>query len=367
MRLTLGAERTSRQREASWRQRVRSEYQETPGKMLVRSGAREGYNEGDPIVPLDDPAPQALVTLPSPILEHDSAPRPTRTEHKRKQGQEQEHDSISCATSFGTGSSIIEELVVLADTALEECWNSPNSVNNDKDNNKNALCGGAKRSNLYPVSYEYELEASGPASTRGSVNTELGKRKTEPPSGNNWVIVAEIRLQSQPQTEVVEANEPTDNGLQDLLKASQEWPTIIEQDDWPLREKNMGAPSTGKGTKSPQEENPPQNAPHKERGDVVRSDYIIETISASLLAAVKALTWQSNRMENHLELTHVLAQSILTLDSKLNSLCGKLDNWDYSGREDKVAVGSRNDEMIDKLATRPDLVTSIIQHCKIAI
>ncbi|KAJ1209839.1 hypothetical protein NDU88_005211 [Pleurodeles waltl] len=122
---------------------------------------------------------------------------------------------------------------------------------------KTVLCGGAKRSNLYPVSSEYELETSGPASTRGSVNPEPGKRKTEPPSGNNRVIVAEIHQQSQPQTEVVQANEPTDNGracstpLQGLLKASREWRTKIEQDNWPLRETNMGAPSTGKGTKSP--------------------------------------------------------------------------------------------------------------------
>ncbi|KAJ1176330.1 hypothetical protein NDU88_001612 [Pleurodeles waltl] len=225
---------------------------------------------------------------------------------------------------------------------------------------------------MHPVSSDYELEASGPAFTRGSVNPELGKRKMEPPSENNQEIGVEIHQQTQPQTEVVQASEPTDNGrafstpLQGLLKASREWPTIIEQDDWPLRETNMGAPSTGKGTESPQEENSPQNLPNKERGDVVGSDYIIETINASLLAAVKALTWQSHKMEIHLELTHMLAQSILTLDSKLNSLCRKQDNWDHNWREDKLFVGPRNDEILDKLATLPDLLTSIIQHCKTA-
>ncbi|KAJ1170402.1 hypothetical protein NDU88_002279 [Pleurodeles waltl] len=96
----------------------------------ARSGAGEGDKEGDPIAPVDDPAPQApqsLATLPSLILEHDSLPRLTRTEHKREYGleQEQEPDSISSATSFGTGSSIFEELVALADTAPEQCWNSP--------------------------------------------------------------------------------------------------------------------------------------------------------------------------------------------------------------------------------------------------
>ncbi|KAJ1103058.1 hypothetical protein NDU88_000486 [Pleurodeles waltl] len=168
--------------------------------MESKKRAGEGDKEGDPIVPLDDPTPQApkpLVILPFPILERDPVPRPTRTEHKREHGQkqEQEPDSISCATSFGTGSSITEELVVLAATALEECRNSPNCKNNNKDNDKNALCGGAKGSNLYLVSSAYELEASGPASTRRSVNPEPGKRNTEPPSGNNRVIVVEIHLQ----------------------------------------------------------------------------------------------------------------------------------------------------------------------------
>ncbi|KAJ1160025.1 hypothetical protein NDU88_000527 [Pleurodeles waltl] len=123
----------------------------------ARSGAGEGDEEGDPIVTLGGPAPQALVTLLSPILEHDPVPRPTQTEHKREHGQEQaqEQDSISCAISFRTSSSIIEDLVVLAETALEECWNSPNGKNNDKENDKNTLCGGAKRSNLYPASSEY--------------------------------------------------------------------------------------------------------------------------------------------------------------------------------------------------------------------
>ncbi|KAJ1115858.1 hypothetical protein NDU88_004079 [Pleurodeles waltl] len=50
----------------------------------ARSGERERDKEGDPIIPLDDPDPQALVTLPYPILEHDPVPRLTRTEHKRE-------------------------------------------------------------------------------------------------------------------------------------------------------------------------------------------------------------------------------------------------------------------------------------------
>ncbi|KAJ1199884.1 hypothetical protein NDU88_003716 [Pleurodeles waltl] len=41
-----------------------------------------------------------------------------------------------------------------------------------------------------------------------------------------------------------------------------------------------------------------------------------------------------------------------------------VDNWDHSWRKDKAAVGSRNDEIIEKLATLPDALTSIIKHCK---
>ncbi|KAJ1141569.1 hypothetical protein NDU88_007897 [Pleurodeles waltl] len=98
------------------------------------------------------------------------------------------------------------------DTALDECWNSPNGKNNDEDNYKNVPWGGAKRSNLYPVSSEYELEASGPASSRGIVNLEPVKMKTESPSGNNRATVVEIYQQSQPQIKAVQANESTDKG-----------------------------------------------------------------------------------------------------------------------------------------------------------
>ncbi|KAJ1200894.1 hypothetical protein NDU88_004715 [Pleurodeles waltl] len=109
------------------------------------------------------------------------------------------------------GSPIIEELVLLADTASDKCWNSPNGKINDKDNDKNVPCGGAKRCNLYPGSSDYELEASGPASTRGIINPEPGKLKTESLSGANRAIVVEIHQQSQPQIEDVQANESTDN------------------------------------------------------------------------------------------------------------------------------------------------------------
>ncbi|KAJ1155022.1 hypothetical protein NDU88_007758 [Pleurodeles waltl] len=129
----------------------------------------------------------------------------------------------------------------------------------------------------------------------------------------------------------------------------------------------MGVPGIRKGTKWAQEEATREENPHnKEMGEVGTSDYIIKTVNASLVAAVKALTWQSHKMDIHLELTHKLAQSVLILDSKLNSLCGKPDNWDNRWKEDKVVEGSRNDKIIDKLATLPDLLTSIIQHCKAA-
>ncbi|KAJ1083764.1 hypothetical protein NDU88_003919 [Pleurodeles waltl] len=228
------------------------------------------------------------------------------------------------------GSSITGELVELSDTALEESWDSLSGKINEKIDDKNTIRGGAKKSNMHPVSFEYESETLGPASTRGRVNQESGQRKVEPPSETN-----------------------------------REWPIVEqeEKDDWPLRETNLGALSTRKGTKSPQEGNSRQNPRNKERGEAARSDHNIGTINASLLAAVKALTWQSHKMEIDLELTHMLAQSIIALARKLNALCGKLDNWDHSWRKDGVAAGSRIDE-IDKLVTLPDLLTSIIQHCK---
>ncbi|KAJ1218722.1 hypothetical protein NDU88_006299 [Pleurodeles waltl] len=49
----------------------------------ARSWAGEGDEEGDHIAPVDDPtlqAPQALATLPSPILEHDPARHELSTE-----------------------------------------------------------------------------------------------------------------------------------------------------------------------------------------------------------------------------------------------------------------------------------------------
>ncbi|KAJ1096877.1 hypothetical protein NDU88_002008 [Pleurodeles waltl] len=104
--------------------------------------------------------------------------------------------------------------------------------------------------------------------------------------------------------------------------------------------------------------------PNEELGEDSRSDYIINTINASLLAAVKALTWQSHKMEIHLELTHMLAQSVHMLHNKLNSLSGKLDKWGNRWKDDNAAKGTRNDEIIDKLSTRPDLLTSLIHHCK---
>ncbi|KAJ1162904.1 hypothetical protein NDU88_003368 [Pleurodeles waltl] len=115
----------------------------------ARLGAGEGDEEGDSIILWDNPttqASQAPATLLSPTLEHVTVPRPTQAEYKReyRQEQKQELDSTRHVTSFGMGSSIIEELAGLADTASDECWNSPNGKNNDND--KHLPCGGAKRS-----------------------------------------------------------------------------------------------------------------------------------------------------------------------------------------------------------------------------
>ncbi|KAJ1127988.1 hypothetical protein NDU88_006381 [Pleurodeles waltl] len=114
---------------------------------FIRSGTKEGDNEVDTTTPLDNPVsevPQAPDTLLSPILEYVAVSRPTRSEHKREYRQEQELGSTRFASSFGMDSSIIEELVVLADTASDECWNNSNGENNDKDNVKKVPCGGEK-------------------------------------------------------------------------------------------------------------------------------------------------------------------------------------------------------------------------------
>ncbi|KAJ1125295.1 hypothetical protein NDU88_003727 [Pleurodeles waltl] len=269
-------------------------------------------------------------------------------------------------TSFGMGSSVIGELVEMADIALEEGQDGLNGKINDKIKEENTIGGGAKRSNMHPMKPDYESEIPGPASTGGRVNPEMGQWKTEPQRENSKVTVVQVHQQNQ--TDAVQVNELMGNGqafstpLHGLLKASREWPTIAEQeekedsqDEWPSQITNMGAPSTGIRTKSPQEGHSPQNPPNKKRGEVASPDNIIETINASLLFAVKALTWQSHKMEIHLELTHMLAQSLIALDSKVNALCGKLDNRDHSRRKEEAVVGSRNDEIIDKLATQPDL------------
>ncbi|KAJ1119425.1 hypothetical protein NDU88_007611 [Pleurodeles waltl] len=278
----------------------------------ARLGAGEGDEEGDSIILLDNRASQAPATMLCLTLEHITVPRLTQTEYKREYRQEleQELDSTRGITSFGMGSSINEELAVFGRMSAGTASTVKTMT---KTTTRNVPCGGTKRSNLYPVSPEYELEESGPASIRWIVNLEPGKTMMESPSGNNRVIVVETHQQPQPQIEVVQANESTDKGracstlLHGLMKASQKWPTILEQDDWPLREISMGALSTEEGTKKPKEEKPLQNNTHKDRGDVLRPEFIKEAINASLLAAVKALTWQSHTMEIHLELTHMLA------------------------------------------------------------
>ncbi|KAJ1187308.1 hypothetical protein NDU88_004085 [Pleurodeles waltl] len=101
----------------------------------------------------------------------------------------------------------------------------------------------------------------------------------------------------------------------------------------------MRASGMGKGPKRPQEDCSSESSPNKERGEAARPDQIIDGINTSLLAAVKALTCQSHKMEIHLELTHMLAQSVIALDNKLNALRGKLNNWDHSSSKDEAVGG----------------------------
>ncbi|KAJ1132001.1 hypothetical protein NDU88_010331 [Pleurodeles waltl] len=93
-------------------------------------------------------------------------------------------------------------------------------------------------------------------------------------------------------------------------------------------------------------------------------NHIINPTNASLLAAVKALTWQSHKVEIHLELTHMMAQSVLALDNKRNLLSSKLDKLGNTLQVDKMHKGTYNDEIMDKLSTLPELLASLIEHCK---
>ncbi|KAJ1143043.1 hypothetical protein NDU88_009355 [Pleurodeles waltl] len=124
----------------------------------------------------------------------------TRTKAGARAGLQRQRNKL------GMGSSIIGELVELADTVLEEGWDSLNGIINDKTNDKNTARGGAKRSNTHPVSLEYESEILGPVSTGCRDNPEMGQRKTEHPSENNPVIVVDYHQQNEPQTEAVQAN-----------------------------------------------------------------------------------------------------------------------------------------------------------------
>ncbi|KAJ1161534.1 hypothetical protein NDU88_002018 [Pleurodeles waltl] len=104
------------------------------------------------------------------------------------------------------------------------------------------------------------------------------------------------------------------------------------------------------------------NQPNQEQGFKGRPDHIINMVNESFLAAVKALTWQPDKMEIHLELTHILAQSVLALDDKLNLLSGKLDKLGNMWQNNNATKGTRNHKLIDKQTFLPDLLTSLIQH-----
>ncbi|KAJ1219241.1 hypothetical protein NDU88_006810 [Pleurodeles waltl] len=192
----------------------------------ARSGVGEG--EGEPTTLMDDPIPLVLASLPTPILEPDPVPKPTRIEEKREQGQEQKQDSTGCMTSFGMESSIIGELLELADTALEERWNfgMDSSIIGElleladtaleerwnSPNVKSRFCQRVIGSNMCLVSTEHELEAersAGPVPTIARVKLE--KRKLKPPSDSNLETMAEIHQQAQSQIEETQVNEFIDN------------------------------------------------------------------------------------------------------------------------------------------------------------
>ncbi|KAJ1143117.1 hypothetical protein NDU88_009428 [Pleurodeles waltl] len=257
----------------------------------ARSGAGDGMEEGgeqaEPTICIDALVSKAPIIPLAPLPGTISASSSTRTEYTQEQDQgpkqEQEQDS-SGYCSFGMGSSIIGELFELADTTLEEGWDSLNGRINDKNKNKNTACEGNRRSNMLLTSleheHEYEPEILGPTSTGGRDELEMGQGMTETLSANNRIKVVEVEVhqRNQSQVDVVQANKPMNNGqvcsipLHDLLNASREWPAIAEQEgqddrqeNWPIRKTNMRAPGTGEGPKIPQEGYSSQNSPNKER------------------------------------------------------------------------------------------------------
>ncbi|KAJ1096230.1 hypothetical protein NDU88_001373 [Pleurodeles waltl] len=108
--------------------------------------ARSGVGEGEPVTYMDDLDPQAPVIPPSPILEHDPDRRPTqRAQTRTRTGAGARAGLHQLCDKLWYGSSIIGELVELADTALEESWDSPKGKSNGKKNNdKNTICGELK-------------------------------------------------------------------------------------------------------------------------------------------------------------------------------------------------------------------------------
>ncbi|KAJ1194543.1 hypothetical protein NDU88_003831 [Pleurodeles waltl] len=90
--------------------------------------------------------------------------------------------------------------------------------------------------------------------------------------------------------------------------------------------------------------------------------YIIATFQ-TLLAVGNSINEKAEADESRRELD---GQALEKRGQRIRSDFGSLalDNSDHSWRKDKAAVGSQNDEIIDKLATLPDLLTSIIQHYK---
>ncbi|KAJ1107544.1 hypothetical protein NDU88_004934 [Pleurodeles waltl] len=119
------------------------------------------------------------------------------------------------------------------------------------------------------------------------------------PSKNKRQTVAEIHQSAQSLTVESQAHEISGNSpLQGTKEVPQVVLTVIGQDGWTLQETSAEAPGRedeiwGTYEEVMGEENSPNE---EEQGEVGRSDYTINTINASLLAAVKALTWQSHKM-----------------------------------------------------------------------
>ncbi|KAJ1198921.1 hypothetical protein NDU88_002759 [Pleurodeles waltl] len=260
--------------------------------------------------------------------------------HKLQQGRRATAWSGAGAQECGTDTisssldaSVVGELLDLADTSDTTRRESNNFLNN---------LGSPPGTNVHPAGHDCGPEGTGTASS-ASICDHWAKAQENLVENNKWQIVAEIhQVEDLPKenTYVTRGNSQScstpQQGTKEGPAASYFTPELSRTQRGNARKQEQ---DEGEARSVYGEENQLNN----EKGAKGRPDHIINTINASLLAVVEALIWQSHKMEIHLELTHMLAQSVLALDNKLNLLSGKLDKLGNTRQVDKMSKGTHSD------------------------